>query len=109
MRKSSSMPGWRALASRYCCIIGVMASQQTTKAHGWQPVGLASSNESSLNDHSLRPIAERAGHAYLAHRQAVARRVVGDFGHVMAHQQEAAAAGALQVLGGHRVGHVVRV
>ncbi len=26
MRKSSNMPGWRALASWYCCIMGVIGT-----------------------------------------------------------------------------------
>ena len=31
MRNSSSMPGWRALASRYCCIIGVVMGSRSVE------------------------------------------------------------------------------
>ena len=44
-----------------------------------------------------------------AHGDDVAAAVVLDLGHEVAHEQQAAAAGALEVLGGGRVGHVLGV
>src|SRR5437867_3758587 len=123
MRNKSSIPGWRALASRYCCIIGVIAVEVDggrwtvdgvkNKTHGSMPWVCLSSHRPLSTVH--RPLlfgsiaVRRIVRPHLAHRQLVARRDVGDLGHVVAHQQEAAAAGALEVLRGHRVGHVLGV
>src|SRR3954447_225220 len=49
------------------------------------------------------------GLADLGHRQAVAGRVVGHLGHVVLDEEQAAAARALEVLDGARVGHVAGV
>src|SRR5215831_11485969 len=104
MRNSSSIPGWRALASRYCCIIGVMSSCQLSvvgcqlSANKKSPrVATRGLGDFTDNRQLLTPVAARRGLADLGHRQAVAGGVVGDLGHVVAHQQEAPAAGAFQV------------
>src|SRR5579885_1373894 len=99
------MPGWRSLASRYCCIMGVrvMAEGSGQKAAG---------RRQSPGFDRLLPAAcwllislvFAAGE--LAHGHRVARGVVGDLAHVMAHEHEAAAAGAFEVLGGGGVGDV---
>src|SRR5262249_3636858 len=94
MRNSSNMPGWRSLASRYCCIIGVSDMVRGP----WSVVGCYGLG---TTDHGLfLAVAE------LAHDDRVALLVVEDFVHVVAHQHQAAAAGALEVLDRGRVGHV---
>src|SRR5262245_307328 len=47
--------------------------------------------------------------ADLGHAEVVAGWVEDDFGHVMAHEQQAPPAGALEILDGHRIGHVFRI
>src|SRR6476660_274089 len=69
MRNSRTIPGCRALASRYCCIIGVIG-------------GL------------FRAVAE------LVHHDRPPVVLERDLGHVVADEQQPAAAGPLQVLRG---------
>src|SRR5438309_358597 len=85
MRNSKSIPGWRSLASRYCCIMGVDMSRMVAVAR--RPAALAE----------------------LEHGDAIAGGVVDDLGHVVADQEQSPAAGALQVLVAQGVGDVVRV
>ena len=79
---AGACPGWRSLASRYCCIIGVSRGSGLTGPRlRFAP--------------SLRPVADHFGHA-----DQPAAVVIGDLGHVVAHEQQAAAAGPFEVLRG---------
>src|SRR5262245_5176179 len=104
MRKRRIMPGWRAFASRYCCIIGVVMAGQPARGRrggkclqGTPSVAFRDSNGTPRRAFPtavlLLAVAEDLGHA---HR--VAALVELDRGHVVAHEHEAASAGAFEVL-----------
>src|SRR5262249_19269853 len=91
MRKSSNMPGWRSLACRYCCIMGVIdGCVDRRKSLVAEAMAVYSPRRTGLS-------------ANLAHRQTVSGRMEHDFGHVVLHQQETAAARTLQILHGHTI------
>src|SRR5947209_13351522 len=111
------MPGWRALASRYCCIMGVLgggitSAESRVEGQAEQPARktLGGARRSvhcpalGPRRRSLLAVAEDP-----AHQDAVALGAEADIVHVVAHEHEAPAAGALEVLHGGRVGHVAGV
>src|SRR5688572_18626355 len=120
MRKSRIMPGCRALASRYCCIIGVercpssVVRSWVTSGPGWSVDGdsrqrvrrvleLVYDGRRTTDNGLFGAVAQ------LGHGDGAAVVQEGDLGHVVADQQQAAAARAFEVLGGGGVGDVVGV
>src|SRR5947209_19448250 len=99
MRKRSSMPGWRSLASRYCCIMGV--SDMIVRA-------------SRCGTRSCRP-GRRAAElsavavAQLGHGYGVAGGAERNIAHVIAHEHQAPAARAFEVLDAGGVGNLGRI
>src|SRR5205809_3912359 len=105
MRKSNSMPGWRSLASRYCCIMGVdMRVRWENDSSVWRsgfPGYCACATPSKKN--ALLAVLARPN---FAHCEAIAGRMVSYLGHVMAHEEEAAAVGTLEVFRRQGIGHL---
>src|SRR5947209_8319121 len=71
----------------------------------WRPVAFGS----PLNKAMLLFLPVAAVVTDHAHGQAVARRVVDDFGHVVADEEQSTATGPFQVLRGHGVGDIFRI
>src|SRR4029077_9628386 len=46
---------------------------------------------------------------HLRHGKPLARRMIGDLGHVVPHEEQSTAAGPFEVFRGHGIGHVLRL
>src|SRR4051812_38795688 len=117
MRKSRIMPGWRAFASRYCCIIGVVIRRWSLdpwplvcrcrpaqRLYLLDPPGAPNGQGQMTKDQGLFGAVALPGHG-----DGTAVVGEGDLGHVVADQEQAAAAGAFEVLRRGRVGDVLGV
>src|SRR5262245_2483338 len=103
MRNKRSMPGWRSLASRYCCIIGVMGNC------GLRIVDCGLLFESAIRNPQSAIVLFFGAVTNLAHTHRVAPRAESDLAHVVAHQHETPAAGTFEVLDGGGIGNILGV